>query len=44
MNEVPDGSMVKMSISRDMKCIVYDLEVTGSNPGWVERRVHSTPV
>ena len=26
----------------DMKCTVHDLEVMGSNPGWVELRVRST--
>ena len=25
---------------RNMKCTVHDLEIMGSNPGWVELRMH----
>ena len=38
--EVPDD----VSVLRDMRCTVHDLEVKGSNTDWVELGVHSTSV
>ena len=40
--EIPGGSVGKVSISRDMKCAVHDLEVMGSSPGQVELEVHGS--
>ena len=41
IQEVPDGSVVRWA-SQDMKYIVNDLEVMGSNSGRVELGVHRT--
>ena len=40
----PTGSLFRMIILGGMKCTVYDPEVMGLNPGWVELRVHGPSV
>ena len=42
--EVPDGLVVKATMSQGHKCTVHDLKVMGSNPSQVELGMHNTYV